>query len=133
MTSPADDVMSYLQEQGYGSVGGLLQTRARMTMTNSSMYVMAENTSSPVEPFHLDRCDTCRVTITVVYGYGEKAASDGYTLANKIFLELYMLNDVTIGERQYLHIHALGSPTESTYGDDTQSSFTIELIRYNGE
>ena len=40
--NPAADILAYLASKGYGTVGGTLQSRMKLTMTNSPVYIIAE-------------------------------------------------------------------------------------------
>ncbi|MFA7162373.1 MAG: hypothetical protein WC083_07380 [Candidatus Methanomethylophilaceae archaeon] len=128
--NPAADILAYLAQKGYGTVGGTLQTRTKLTMTNSPVYILAENTAGPAEPFHLERADTVRVTLTISAGYGERGAEAAADTAMKAYSDLLLLSAMTLNGTEYLHLRALGPPTESTFGTATQYSFTIEMIRY---
>lgn len=125
--NPAEDILTYLEQKGHGKRS--LQSRERMTMTNSEMYIIAENTTSPTEPYYLDGEDTVRVTITMVMGQGEKGYKQGAIKSYNIYRELFLKHDVAIKETLYRLIRALGAPTESTFGTTVQFSFTIELVR----
>lgn len=128
--NPAADILAYLASKGYGTVGGTLQSRMKLTMTNSPVYIIAENTTGPNEPFHLERADTVRVTLTISAGYGERGAEAAADTAMKAYSDLLLLSAMTLNGTEYLHLRALGPPTESTFGTATQYSFTIEMIRY---
>lgn len=128
--NPAADILAYLASKGYGTVGGTLQSRMKLTMTNSPVYIISENTTGPNEPFHLERADTVRVTLTLSSGYGQKGAEAAADTAMRVYKDLLLLNATTLNGTEYLHLRALGPPTESTFGDMTLYSFTVEMIRY---
>lgn len=125
----SDDVRVYLTEKGYTGV----MSRNRMESINAPVHILVENSARPSEPYHLIDVDTVGVTLTIVEGYGQRGDSDASVTADKLYRELFLLTHINMNGNPYLSVKALGAPTESTFGEVTQYSFTIEMVRYLGD
>lgn len=132
-TSPAKDVLEILEAAGIGKYGKLLQRRISRQMKDPTMYLLAETTASPNEPVHQERCDHHRVTVEVVSGYGENGAKKGSEMAYGAYIKLFFVLDHTAKDGTfYPVIYAVSPPSESTIGDYTSYSFSVEMTRYIG-